>query len=96
MTARQLVVSTAIALTGATHGATLPSGFTETALTTSLPSATAMALAPDGRIFVCQQGGMLRVIKNNVLLSAPFLTVTVNALGERGLLGVALDPNSSG
>jgi glucose/arabinose dehydrogenase len=51
-----------------------------------------MALSPDGRIFVCQQGGALRVIKNGTLLSTPFLTVTVNALGERGLLGVAFDP----
>jgi glucose/arabinose dehydrogenase len=52
-----------------------------------------MALAPDGRIFVCQQGGALRVIKNGVLLATPFLTVPVDSTGERGLLGVALDPN---
>jgi glucose/arabinose dehydrogenase len=52
-----------------------------------------MALAPDGRIFVCQQGGALRVIKNGVLLATPFLTVTVDSSGERGLLGVAFDPN---
>lgn len=51
-----------------------------------------MAIAPDGRIFVCQQGGALRVIKNGVLLPTPFLTVTVNSDSERGLLGVALDP----
>ncbi len=52
-----------------------------------------MAFAPDGRLFVCQQGGQLRVIENGVLLSTPFVTVTVNASGERGLLGVAFDPN---
>jgi glucose/arabinose dehydrogenase len=52
-----------------------------------------MALAPDGRIFVCEQGGTLRVIKNGVLLATPFLTVTVDSSGERGLLGVAFDPN---
>jgi glucose/arabinose dehydrogenase len=52
-----------------------------------------MALAPDGRIFVCQQGGALRVIKNGALLTTPFLTVTVDSQGERGLLGVAFDPN---
>jgi glucose/arabinose dehydrogenase len=46
-----------------------------------------------GRIFVCQQGGALRVIKNGALLPAPFLTVTVDSSGERGLLGVAFDPN---
>ncbi len=73
--------------------ATLPSGFTESAVATGLASPTAMEFAPDGRLFVCQQGGQLRVIKNGVLLAAPFLTVTVSAGGERGLLGIAFDPN---
>jgi glucose/arabinose dehydrogenase len=52
-----------------------------------------MAIAPDGRIFVCSQTGALRVIKNGVLLSTPFVTLTVDAAGERGLLGIAFDPN---
>lgn len=90
---RLITVMIAMALAVAAPAATLPSGFTETALTTSLASATAMALAPDGRIFVCEQGGSLRVIKNGARLPQPFLTVTVNSLGERGLLGVAFDPN---
>ena len=52
-----------------------------------------MEIAPDGRIFVCQQGGSLRVIKDGALLSTPFLTLSVDASGERGLLGIAFDPN---
>ena len=75
------------------HAATVPTGFTDTVVASGLNNPTAMALAPDGRIFVCQQGGALRVIKNGVLLATPFLTVTVDSSGERGLLGVALDPN---
>ncbi|HYY57054.1 MAG TPA: hypothetical protein VE842_06945, partial [Pyrinomonadaceae bacterium] len=55
--------------------ATLPAGFTETQVASGLSSPTAMAFAPDGRLFVCEQGGRLRVIKNGVLLSNPFLTV---------------------
>ncbi|MBC8025682.1 MAG: PQQ-dependent sugar dehydrogenase, partial [Steroidobacteraceae bacterium] len=74
-------------------GATLPSGFAETRIATGLASPTAMAFAPDGRLFVAQQGGALRVIKNGALLSQAFLTVSVNSSGERGLLGVAFDPN---
>jgi glucose/arabinose dehydrogenase len=54
-----------------------------------------MAFAPDGRLFVCQQSGQLRVIKNGVLLNEPFLTVTTDNTGERGLLGVAFDPEFS-
>jgi glucose/arabinose dehydrogenase len=52
-----------------------------------------MQFAPDGRLFVCEQTGRLRVIKNGTLLSSPFLTLTVASAGERGLLGVAFDPN---
>jgi glucose/arabinose dehydrogenase len=73
--------------------ATVPSGFTDTTLVTGLSSPTAMAFAPDGRLFICQQGGQLRVFKNGALLSTPFLTVTVSSSGERGLLGVTFDPN---
>lgn len=71
----------------------LPEGFAETLVTSGLASPTAMTIAPDGRIFVCQQGGELRVIKNGVLLAEPFLKVAVSTAGERGLLGVALDPD---
>jgi glucose/arabinose dehydrogenase len=71
--------------------ASLPPGFTET-FYGGLSNPTAIALAPDGRIFVCQQTGQLRVIKNGALLPAPFVTLTVDSANERGLLGVTHDP----
>src|ERR1051325_10204338 len=52
-----------------------------------------MELAPDGRIFVCQKEGQLRVIKNGSLLAAPFMTVTTDSGSEKGLLGIAFDPD---
>ena len=61
--------------------ATLPTGFSETLVATGLQSPTAMQFAPDGRLFVAEQGGRLRVIKNGALLSAPFLTLTVSSVG---------------
>ena len=71
-----------------------PSGFTRNeAWVTGLSSATAFAQAADGRIFVAQQGGAIRVIKNGALLATPFATVTVDSSGERGLIGIALHPN---
>src|ERR687895_1300210 len=79
-------------LVSTTYAATLPVGFTETQIS-GLSNPTAMAIAPDGRIFVCQQGGSLRVIKNGALLPAPFITLNVDPAGERGLLGIAFDPN---
>lgn len=88
-----LVLSIAVLTVQVANAATVPAGFTDSVVAAGLTNPTAMALAPDGRIFVCQQNGALRVIKNGVLLPTPFLTVTVDSSGERGLLGVAFDPN---
>ena len=74
------------------RAASVPAGFTESLVASGLSNPTAMQFAPDGRLFVCEQGGRLRVIKNGALLPTPFLTVTVSSVGERGLLGVAFDP----
>ena len=72
--------------------ATVPSGFSHSQIGGALASPTAFAIAPDGRVFVCEQGGRLRVVKNGTLLATPFMTLTVDSAGERGLLGVAFDP----
>lgn len=93
MRPRPALLALLIAMHFGADSATLPPGFSETAVGTGLANPTAMALAPDGRIFVCQQGGALRVIKDGVTLPAPFVTVTVDSQGERGLLGVAFDPD---
>src|SRR5688500_3293376 len=68
-----------------------PYGFDQISVTTELINPTVMAFAPDGRIFVAEQSGRLRVIKNGVLLSTPFVSLKVNASGERGLIGITLD-----
>ena len=73
--------------------ATLPADFTETLVAKGIVRPTAMALAPDGRIFVCEQTGALRVIKDGKLLPDPFVKVPVFTEGERGLLGVTVDPD---
>jgi glucose/arabinose dehydrogenase len=74
-------------------GATQPAGFTRNEnWVTTLSSATAFAQAPDGRLFIAQQGGALRVVKNGALLPTPFVSLTVDSSGERGLIGVTLDP----
>ncbi len=71
---------------------TLPEGFTWTRLTGGISGATAMAIAPDGRVFVCEQTGALRIVKGGRLLDAPFLTLKVDSTWERGVIGVAIDP----
>ena len=58
-----------------------------------LSAATAMTQAPDGRWFVAEQGGAVRIVKDGVLLATPFLQLVVNATGERGAIGIALHPD---
>lgn len=54
----------------------------------------AMAFAPDGRVFVTERPGRVRIIRNNQVLPTPALTLTdVVAIGESGLLGIALHPD---
>src|SRR4029077_9902940 len=71
----------------------LPTGFTQTAVATGLSSETALVAAPDGRLFVLEQGGNVRLNKNGSPLAPPPFTVTTIAEQERGLIGIALDPN---
>ena len=75
---------------------TLPSGFIETQVATGILGPTAMEVAPDGRVFVAELGGNVRVVKDGQLLSEPFATVDIpndTEPSERGLLGVEFDPD---
>jgi glucose/arabinose dehydrogenase len=48
----------------------------------------------DGRIFVVEQAGRIRVVRDGVLQTTPFLDISSRVLsgGERGLLSVAFHP----
>lgn len=76
--------------------ATLPAGFSES-LVANVPSPTAVAFAPGGRILVASQGGQLRLIEGGVLATTPALDLSARICrnSERGLLGVAVDPDAA-
>lgn len=78
-------------LPGASQAVT--SHFADRVVAGGIAPATAMAIAPDGRIFVSQQTGTIRVISRGALLGTPFATLMVDSQGERGLLGIAFDPD---
>lgn len=71
----------------------VPQGFVISPYVEGLDPATTMAFAPDGRLFIAEQDGTLRVVKNGALLATPFATLPVRNYWEQGLLGVAFDPN---
>jgi glucose/arabinose dehydrogenase len=52
-----------------------------------------MALAPDGRLFVTEKIGRIRIIENGQMLTDPFLILEVDNINERGLSGIAFDPD---
>lgn len=52
----------------------------------------AIDFASDGRIFFTERPGRVRVIQDGRLLPEPWATLPVAAVGEGGLLGLALDP----
>ena len=72
---------------------TLPPGFSQVLVAPGITQPTTMACAPDGRFFICEQTGAVKVLKNDTLLSRPFITLTTNLNGERGLVGIAIDPD---
>jgi glucose/arabinose dehydrogenase/PKD repeat protein len=75
--------------------AVTPPGFTDTLVASvgSLPSG--LTFTPDGRMLVLVKTGQVRVYKDGELLPTPALDISsrVCANGERGVLGVALDPD---
>ena len=73
--------------------ATVPSQFTDTVIAT-VPSPTAIAFTPDGRLLIASQTGQLRVLQDNNLISPPALDLSLRLCTnlERGLLGIAVDP----
>jgi glucose/arabinose dehydrogenase len=72
---------------------TPPTGFVDTLVASGLNAGTAMAFDPSGRLFVTLQGGSVRVIRDGQLLPTPFVTLSVDSVNERGLLGIAFDPS---
>jgi glucose/arabinose dehydrogenase len=62
-------------------------------LATHLEIPWAIDFAPDGRIFLTERPGRIRIIQNGQLQAELWLTLDVATVGEGGLLGLALDPH---
>ena len=59
--------------------ANLPPGFTETQVVTGLTNPTDMEFAPDGRLFVTEQAGRVRIVNPDGTL-ATFLNISTKRL----------------
>ena len=75
--------------------ATLPAGFSETAIATGLSNATAMEIAPGGDLWVLEQGGDVKRFRPGSTTAdvvGDIATLGLSSVGERGVLGIAFDP----
>src|SRR6478736_3234584 len=72
-----------------------PPGFQPQTVVSGLNLPTSFAFTPDGRIFIAEKSGVVRVFKNGALLPTPLIDISaqVNNYWDRGLIGMALDPN---
>jgi glucose/arabinose dehydrogenase len=61
----------------------------------SAPLAVANAGDGSGRLFVAEQGGAIRIVRDGALVEQPFIDISdrISSGGERGLLGLAFHPN---
>ena len=81
---------------GSAAAATYPMGFSEQTVFSGLVNPTAIRFASDGRIFVAEKSGLVKVFDS---LSDPQpdvfadLRTEVHNFWDRGLLGLALDPD---
>jgi glucose/arabinose dehydrogenase len=75
---------------------TLPSGFQEQIVFSGLTQPTDLEFSPDGRIFVAEKGGRIKVF-DDLADTTPILfadlSTNVHDQWDRGLLGLALPPN---
>lgn len=80
----------------AVGGAAVASQVRLTPVASGLSGITDVTHAGDGdqRLFIVQQGGQIRILKDGALLAAPFLDISARIApgGERGLLGLAFHP----
>jgi glucose/arabinose dehydrogenase len=70
-------------------------GFQDTSIITGLTEPTSVRFSPDGRIFVAEKGGLIKVfdgIGDNTATVFADLRTKVYNFWDRGLLGLALDP----
>lgn len=75
------------------QAADLPEGFVEEQIATGLDPTT-MTLAPDGRIFIAEKKGRILIVRDGEVLPDPFLVIdNLDNSNERGLSGIALDPD---
>ena len=75
--------------------ADLPPGFDERVVVDGLNQAVGITFAPDGRGFLWEKAGVVRVLENGQVLPTPLIDISdeVGNWRDLGLVGLCLDPD---
>ncbi len=90
-----IVVLLTFGLLSAPAGVAAPPADFQTSLVVGdgLDGPSGFEIAPDGRIFILERSGKIKIFKNGQLLPTPFADLPSEDTGDRGLIGIAFDPD---
>ena len=90
-----MVVLLTVGLMFATSGvAAPPAGFqTSVVVDDGLNGPSGFEIAPDGRIFILERAGKIKIVREGQLRPTPFADLPSEDTGDRGLIGIAFDPD---
>lgn len=91
----RLVVVVALVACGSNQNqlATTPPEISVETIAKGLNTPWAIDFAPDGRMFVAERPGRIRIVERGQLRADPWMALEVSSAGESGLMGLAIDPN---
>jgi len=98
--ARSIVISLLALAAGAAAAQAVTSykqaGFSESVVFSALTNPTVVRFLPDGRVLVAEKSGLIKVFPNistNTYTVVADLRTKTHNFWDRGLLGLAIDPN---
>ena len=88
-----LVTSSLVGNSGTKTTQTADAAAASTVVASGLREPTDFQFLPDGRILVAEKGGRIRIVEDGVVSKRPVGRLPVLTQGERGLDGLAVDPD---
>jgi aldose sugar dehydrogenase len=88
-----VVTSSLVGNSGTKTTQTVDAAAASTVVASGLREPTDFQFLPDGRILVAEKGGRIRIVEDGVVSKQPVGRLPVLTQGERGLGGLAVDPD---
>jgi glucose/arabinose dehydrogenase len=86
------VVITLVTIAATAFAQIYPPGFNDELVVNGLDVPTCFVVTPDGRMFIGEQSGAIRLFENGLLQPQPMIQLPAETFREQGLVGMTLDP----